>query len=154
MSSDCLVFALYLSQMSHPTMFPMSHLMTKRTRNKTKFRYIIVPYGHVLVPSRVPLRIFSLLTFRNLLLLIHLSVRLSLFLSLFCFFLWFTNLFVFSPRFFLKLNIFLSFLSLPNCIIMTQYVFQSLLRLVNHARISRSLWVLIFKGWDRRASLR
>ena len=50
--------------MSHPTMFPTSHLMMKRTSNQTKFRYIIVLYGHVLVPSRVTLRLCSLLIYR------------------------------------------------------------------------------------------
>ena len=37
-------------------MFPTSQLMTKRTRNKTKFGYIFVPYGHVLLSLRVTLR--------------------------------------------------------------------------------------------------
>ena len=31
-------------------MFPRSHIRTMRTRNQTKFKYISVPYGHVLVP--------------------------------------------------------------------------------------------------------
>ena len=130
--------------MSHPTMFPTSRLMTNRTRNQTKFWYIIMPYGHVLVPSRVPLRICSLLIFRNLLLFIHTSIHFILFLSLLCFFLCFPNLFVFSPSFYLSLNIFLSLLSPPHCIIMAQYVLQSLLSLVYHAKSSRSLWMLIF----------
>ena len=55
-----LVFALHLDQMSHPKMFPTSHLRTTRTRNQTKFQYISVPYGHVLITFRVPLRIFQL----------------------------------------------------------------------------------------------
>ena len=146
MSSACLVFALYLNHMSHLTMFPTIHLMTKRTRNQTKFRYIIVPYGHVLVPSRVTLRLFSLLIFSNLLLFIHTSVHFSLFLSFFCFFLCFPNSFVLSPSFFLTLKIFLSFLSPPHCIIITQYVFQSFLSLVYHAKISRILWMLFLSG--------
>ena len=40
MSSYCLVFALYLNQMSHLTMFPTSYLMAMRTRNQTEFWYI------------------------------------------------------------------------------------------------------------------
>ena len=144
MSSACLVFTLYLNQISHLTMLSTSHLMTKRTRNQTKFRYIIVPYGHVLVTSRVTFRLWSLLIFRNLLLFIHTSIHFSLFLLFFYYFLWFPNLFVFSPRLFLTLKIFLSFLSPPHWIIMTQYVFQYLLSLVYHAKTSRSLWMLIF----------
>ena len=35
MSSACLIFALYLNQMSHLTMFLTSNLMTNRTRNET-----------------------------------------------------------------------------------------------------------------------
>ena len=124
MSSPWLVFALYLNQTSHLPMFPTSHLMTTRTRNQTKFRYIIGPYGHILVPLRVPLRLCSLLIFRILLLLIHTSVHFSLFLPLFFFFLCFTNSFIFYSSFSLALNILLSFLSPPRCIIMTQYVFQ------------------------------
>ena len=140
MSSACLVFVLYLNQMSHPMMFPTSHLMTKRTRNETKFRYIIILYGHVLVPSFVTLLLCHLLIYRKLLLLIHASVHSSLFLL----FLYFLNFFVFYPIFFLTLKIFFSFLSPLHCIIMTQYAFQYLLRLVYHVKISRSLWVLIF----------
>ena len=124
MSSACLVFDLYLNQMSHLTMFPTNHLMTKRTRNQTKFRYIFVPYGHVLVPSLFPLRLCSLLIFSNLLLLINKSVHFSLFISIFFFFLCFPNSFVFSPSLFLTLKIFLSFLSPTRCIIMRKYVFQ------------------------------
>ena len=127
-------------------MFPTSHLMTKRTRNQTKFRYIIVPYGHVLVPSRVLLRLLILLIFRNLLLYIHTSIHFSLFLSFFCFFLCFPNLFVFSPKFLLTLKILHSFLSPPSSIIMIQYIFQSFLSLVYHEKSSRSLWMLIFVG--------
>ena len=41
--------------------FPISHMMTKRLRNQTKFRYIIVPYGQVFVLLRVPLRILQLI---------------------------------------------------------------------------------------------
>ena len=41
-------------------MFPASHLRTMRTRNQTKYRYNYVPYGHVIVTLRVPLRIFQL----------------------------------------------------------------------------------------------
>ena len=48
-------FALYLNQMSHPTMFLTSHLRTMRKRNQTEFQYISVLYGHVLVTLRVPL---------------------------------------------------------------------------------------------------
>ena len=86
MSSACLIFALYLNQISHLKMFLASHLITKRTRNQTTFRYNIVPYVHILVPLRVPLRIFRLLIFRSLLLLINTSVNFSLFISFFCFF--------------------------------------------------------------------
>ena len=86
----------------------------------------------------------QLIIFRKLLFFIHISVHFRLFISFFCFFLCFPNSLVFSPRFFLTLKIFLSFLSPPHCIIMTQYVFQSLLSLVYHARHSRSLWMLIF----------
>ena len=67
-----------------------------------------------------------------------------MFLLLLRFFLWFPNFFVFYPSFFLKLKIFLSFLSPPHCIIMTQYIFQSFLNLVYHAKISISLWILFF----------
>ena len=130
--------------MSHPTMFPTSHLMTKKKRNQTKFRYIIVPYGHILVPLRVTLRLCRLLIFRNFLLFIHTSVHFRLFLSFFCFFLQFPNSLVFSPSLFLTLNTFFSFLSPPHCIIMTKYVFQSLLSLVYHAERKRILWMLIF----------
>ena len=103
-------------------------------------------YGHVLVPSCVPLRIFGLLIFRNLLLIIHTSVHFSLFLSFFWFFLFIPNSFVFSPILFLTLKIFPSFPSPHRCIIMTKYVFQSLLSLVYYAKVSRSLWLLIFWG--------
>ena len=37
-----LVFSFYPNQMSHQTMFPMSHL-------GTKFQYNYVPYGHVII---------------------------------------------------------------------------------------------------------
>ena len=124
-------------------MFPTSHLMTMRTRNQTKFWYIFVPYGHVLVTSRVPLRLCSLLIFKNLLLIIHTSVHLILFISFFWFFLWSPNSFVFSPSFLLELKIFLSFLITPHCIIMTQYVFQYLLSLVYYSEIIRSLWIIL-----------
>ena len=86
----------------------------------------------------------SLLVFRNLLLLIHISVYFRMFLSFFYLFLCFPNSLHFSPRFFLKLKIFLSFVSPPHCIIMTQYVFQSLLRLLYRAKSRRSLWMIIF----------
>ena len=125
-------------------MFPTSYLMRKRRRNQTKFRYIIVPYGHVHAPLRIPLRLWSLLIFSNLLLLIHTSVHFSLFLLFFCYLLCFSNSFVFSSSFFLKLMTLLSFLNPPHCIIMTQYVFQSLLSLVYHEKIIRSLSMLIF----------
>ena len=144
MSSAYLVFTLCLNQMSHPTMFPTSHLMTKRTRKQTKFRYIIMPYEQVIVSSRVPLQLCRLLIFRNLSIFIHTSIHFSLFLSFFCFFLCFPNSFVFSPSFLLALNIFLSFLSPHHFIIMMQCVFQSLLSLVYHAKSSRILWMLIF----------
>ena len=36
-SSSFLVFALYLNQISHLSIFPTSHMMTKRTRNQTEF---------------------------------------------------------------------------------------------------------------------
>ena len=144
MSSACLVFALYLNHMSHPTMFTTSHLMTKRTRNQKKFQYIIMLYGHVLVPLRVTLRLCSLLIFGNLFLFNHKSVHCSFFLLFFCFFLWFPNSLVLSPSFFLTLNIFFYFLIPSHCIFKTQDVFQSFLSLVYHAKISRSLWMLIF----------
>ena len=144
MSSDCLVFALYLNQMSHPKMFPTINLMTKRTRNQTKFWYIFLPYGHVLFPLCVSLRLFSLLIFRNLLLLIHTSVYFRLFLWFFWFFLCYHNFFFVSPIFFLTLNISISFLSPPHCIIMTQCVFQYLLSLFYHAKSSRILWMIFF----------
>ena len=144
MSSVCLVFSLYLNQMSHPTMFPTSNLMKKRKRNQKKCWYIIVPYGHVLVPLSVTLRLCILLVFSNLFLFIHTSVHLSFFLLLFCFFLCFPNSFVLYPMFLLTLKIFLSFLSPTHWIIMTQYIIQSLLGLVYHAKSSRSLCVLIF----------
>ena len=153
MSSACLFLFFYLNQMSHPTMFPTSHMRTKRTRNQTKIWYIIVPYGHVLVPLCVPLWICSWLIFRNLLLLIHKSVHFIFFLFFFCFLLCFPDLFVLSTSFFLELNIFLYFLSPPHCIIMTQYVFQSFLSLGYHAKNIRILWMLIFSGVDWRASL-
>ena len=41
-------------------MFLTSNMRTMRTRNQKKFRYILVPYGHVIVPLRVPLRILQL----------------------------------------------------------------------------------------------
>ena len=82
MSIVFLVFALYLNQMSCPTIFPTSHLMTKRMRNQTRFRYILVPYGHVLVPPCVILRICGLLIFRDLFLFIHTSVNFSFFFVL------------------------------------------------------------------------
>ena len=47
-------------------MFPTIHLRTMRTRNQTKFRYIYVPYGHVLVDLRVPLRILPLVDLQEL----------------------------------------------------------------------------------------
>ena len=79
-----------------------------------------------------------------MLLLIYTSVYFSLFLLFFYFLLCLTNLFVFSPSFLLTLNSFLSFLSPSNSIIMTQYIFQSFLRFVYHAKSSRILWMLIF----------
>ena len=143
MSSACLVFDLYLNQMSHPTMLPTSHRMKKRTRNQTQFRYIIVPYGHVLVPLRETLRFCSLLIFRNLFLFIHTIVHFSQFLSLLCFFVCFPNQFVLFLSFFVTLKIFLSVLSPPHFIIMTKYVSKSLLSLFYRVKISRSLWMLI-----------
>ena len=139
-----LVFSLYLNQIIHTTMFPTRHLTTKRTRNQTTFRYIIVPYVHVLVTLRVTLRLCSLLMSMNFLLLINTSVHFSLFISFFCFFLCFPYLYVFFPSLFLTLKILLSFLIPPHCIIMTQYVFQSFLSLVYHMKTSRILWMLIF----------
>ena len=87
---------------------------------------------------------FILLILRNLLLLIYIIVHFILFLSFSCFFLWFTNSVLLSLSFFLLLKIFISFLIPTHFIIMTQYIFQSFLILVYHAKISRSLWVLIF----------
>ena len=144
MSRDWLLSALYLYKMSHMTMFPTSHLSTMRTRNQEKIRYIFVLYGHILVTSRVPLRLCSLLIFRKVLLLINISFHLRFFPLFFCFLLWFPNSSVLSPSFFLKVEIFLSFLSPLHCIIMTQYVFQLFPSLIYHAKISRSLWMLIF----------
>ena len=135
MWSDWLVFVLFLNQMSHTMMFPMRHMMTKRTRNQTKFWYICVLYGHVLVPFRL----CSLLIFGNLFLFNHKSVHCSFFLSFFCFFLWSPISLVLSPSFFLTLNIFFYFLIPPHCIFKTQDVFQSFLSLVYHAKMSRSL---------------
>ena len=68
------VFALYLNQIIHPTMFPTSHprkmrtsnLMKIRTRNQTKLQYIYVPYGHVLVTLLVPLRILQFVDLKEL----------------------------------------------------------------------------------------
>ena len=101
-------------------------------------------YGHFLVPSRVPFRFCRFLVFGKLLLFINTIVHISLFLLFFWFFLFFPNLLVFSPSFFLMLKIFLFLLSPPYCIIMTQYVFQSFPSLVHHAKISRGLWMHIF----------
>ena len=120
------------------------HLMTMRTRNQTKFLYIFVLYGHVLVSLRVPLRLCSLSIFRNWLLLIHTSVHFSVFLLFLCSFLYFTNSFVLYPSFFLTLKILLSFIIPFHCIIMTQYVLQYLLSLVYHEKSTTSLWMLIF----------
>ena len=130
--------------MIYLTIYLTSHLMTTRTRNQTKFRYIFVPYGYVLVPSRVTLRLRNLLIFRNLLILIHTSVYFIFYILFFCFFFCFTNSFVFSPRFFLMFKIFLYLLIPPHCIIMTQYVFQSFLGLVYYVKSRRSLWMIIF----------
>ena len=94
MSSACLIFDLYLNQISHLKMFLTSHLMTKRTRSQTKFRYIFVICGHVLVPLCVPMRLCSLLVFSNLLIFIHANVHFRLFLLLFCFYLWSPHSFV------------------------------------------------------------
>ena len=144
MSSACLFLFFYLNQMSHPTMFPTSHMRKKRTSNQTKIWYIIVPYGHVLVPLCVPLWICSWLIFRNLLLLIHKSVHFIFFLFFFCFLLCFPDLFVLSTSFFLELNIFLHLLSPPHCIIMTQYFFKYFISLIYYSKISRSLRMIIF----------
>ena len=46
-----LVFALYLNQMSCQTMLPTIHMRMIRTKNQTKFRYISVLYGQILVSS-------------------------------------------------------------------------------------------------------
>ena len=99
--------------------------------------------GKVLVPSSFPLRLCSLLIFRKLLILIRKRVHFILFILLLCFFLCFTNAFVLYVRYFLTLNILISFLSSLHCIIMTQNTFQSLLRLIQHAKISRSQWMLL-----------
>ena len=58
--------ALYLNHTSQPTMFLMSHLMTTRTRNQTKFRYIFVLHGHIIVFVCVILWILILLIFREI----------------------------------------------------------------------------------------
>ena len=50
-------FDLYMSQMSHQTMFLTIRLRTMRVRNQTKFQYISVPYGQVLATFRVPLQL-------------------------------------------------------------------------------------------------
>ena len=73
---------------------------------------------------------------------IHANVHFSLFLLLLWFFLCFPNFFFFCPSFFLTLKIFFSFLSCPHCIILAQYLFQSLLILVYHEKNSRSLCVI------------
>ena len=86
----------------------------------------------------------SLLIFRNLLLIIHISVHFSLFILFLWFLLLFSNSLLFYTISFLTLNIFLSFLIPPHCIIMTQYFFQYLLSLLYHAKTSRSLWIIIF----------
>ena len=52
--------------MSHLKMFLTSRLRTMRTRNKMKFQYIFVPYGHVLVTLRVLLRILQLVDIQEL----------------------------------------------------------------------------------------
>ena len=119
MSSDWLVFALYLNHMSHPKMFLTIHLRTMRKSNQTNFRYIFVPYGHVIVPLSVILQICILLIFRKLLLLINASVHFRLFLLLLWLLLSFPNSFVLSPSLSLTLKIFLSLLSPPHFIIMT-----------------------------------
>ena len=62
----CLVFALYLNQISRLKMFPKSHLRTTRTRNWTNFQYIYVSHGHVLVPLHVLLRILQLVDHQGL----------------------------------------------------------------------------------------
>ena len=61
-----LVFALYFNQMSHPMMFLTSHLRTMRMRDQTKFQYISVPYGLVIFPLRVPLRLLQLADLQEL----------------------------------------------------------------------------------------
>ena len=52
--------------MSHMKIFLTSHLSTIRTRNHTIFRYNFVPYGHVLVPMHVPLRILQLVDIQEI----------------------------------------------------------------------------------------
>ena len=96
---------------------------------------------------------WSLLIFRNLLLLIHISVHFSLFLLFFCLFLCFCNFFLFSSSFFLTLNIFLYFLSPLHCITMTQYTYQYLLSLVYREKSAEACGCLFLSGWDQRASL-
>ena len=139
-----LFFLSYLNHMIHTTMFPTIHLRKSSTRNQMKYRHNFVPYGHILVPLHVTLRLFSLLICRNVLLLIHISVHFNLFLLFFWFFLWFTNFSLLYPSFLFLLNIFLSFLSTPHFSIMMQYVFQSLFSLLYQATISRIPWMLIF----------
>ena len=102
---------------------------------------------------RVLLRLWRLLIFRDLLILIHISAHFNLLLSFFCFFSCFPNSFVFSLSYFLTLKIFLFLMSPPHCIIMTQYVFQYEPSLVYHATRKRRLWILVFPGWDRRSCL-
>ena len=93
---------------------------------------------------------FSLLIFRKLLILIHTSVHFRLFFCCCCC---------------CVLLICLSYIQassqcwrysplLPHCIIMTQWISQSFLRLIYHAHHSKSLWMLILSGWYQRASLR
>ena len=61
-----LVFALYVNQISHMTMFLTSHTRTMKKRNQTKFQYISVPYGHVLVPLHGTLRILQIIDLQEL----------------------------------------------------------------------------------------
>ena len=68
--------------MSHPKIFPTIHLRTMRMRNQTKFQYISVPYGHVIVPLRVPLRLLQLVDIQEL--IAPYSYKASISACLFC----------------------------------------------------------------------
>ena len=77
-----LVFVLYQNYMSHPMVFPMSHLRTTMTRNQTKFLYIFVLYGHVIVLFCFPLQILHLVDLQEL--VAHYSYKHPFHIFFFC----------------------------------------------------------------------